>query len=241
MSALTGLSRSFDIDPWAYSQLPVNLQLGAVGYDRLGNKYKFVKAGAVALVKANVIQSPASVANHKGMAVQTAVAIGDKQMYVTLGATATTANQYDGGRLIVDTGTGIGTQFTIKSHSVTAASGTALFKFEEASDVVIPTSATVTIIPSMYNGVIQSPTTRSGATVGIAIAPIPAGYFGWLGVEGLFGVLCDATVGAIGDGISPSTTTAGTITKNVTLLDNIGTFLTAGVSAKAHPQFIKIG
>jgi hypothetical protein len=234
---LTGLPVIYDIDPFATSAIQMH-PFGAVGYDGLGRRYRYVKAGATALVKGNLLQGPARDTAFTDIAVQAAAAVGDTEIKVTLGGTATVANQFDGGILPVTVTPGIGQNFTIRSHTVTAASGTATFKINEKVLTALTTSSKVTASENSYNKVIQSPTARTGLTVGVAITAIAISEFGWIGVQGQFGVLSDVTVAAVGEGISPSTTTAGAVTKAVTLLERIGTAYVLGVTAKEEPVYL---
>lgn len=218
---------------------------GTLGYDRAGRAYRYCLNGSVALVAGNLIQQAARDTAFTDMAVPAAVAIGSKTITVTLGGTATTANLFVGGTLAITVTPGIGQTFTITSHSVTAASGTATFQVEEPVQVALSTLSKVTINQNLYAGVIQSPTARTGKTVGVATFAIPAStatvpVYGWLGTQGVFAVLSDATIAAVGESLSPSTSTAGSVTKQVTLLETIGTAHVLGISAKCEPAYISI-
>lgn len=174
------------------------------------------------------------------MAVQAAWALDASSGTVTLGSTATTANQFVEGTLVVSVTPGIGQNFTIKSHTVTAASGTATFGINEQVLTALSTSSKVTVTKNPYDGVIVSPTTRTGITVGVALTAVAIDGYGWIGAQGQFGVLSDATVAAVGEGVSPSTSTAGCVTKAVTLLERIGTAGILGVSARVQPVFLNL-
>lgn len=241
MATLTGLPALYGINPFD-TQTVQRHTLGSVGYDRLGRRYRYALAGAVALVKGHLIQSAARDTAFTDMAVQAAVAIGATQIPVTLGATATTANLFNDGILVVTASTGLGQNFVIQGHSVAAGAATCTFNLHEGESVLtaLTTSSKVTASRGPYNGVIDSPTTRTGMSVGVAVAAIPVAGYGWLGVEGLFGVLSDVTVAAVGEDVSPSTTTAGAVTKQVTLLENIGVAPILGVSAEYQPVFFKL-
>lgn len=211
--------------------------LGARGEDKFGRKFRYVKAGGTALVVGNVLQSPARDTQFTGLAVPAAVAIGATTLVLTNGTTTTTADQFKGGIAVVSESTGIGQQFIIAGNTV-ATSGAALtITLEDSVRVALTTSSKVTLYMNAYNGVIVSPTTRTGKTVGGAIYPIAAGEYGWIQTGGFGAALSDATVAAVGEGLSPSTTTAGCVTKQVTLLENIGTAPILGVSAKVSPIF----
>lgn len=241
MAYLTGLPAVYGLNPFDTSAAQKH-PLGAVGFDRIGRRYRYVLNGAVALVKGHLIQSAARDTAFTGMAVQAAAAAGATAVSVTLGATATTANLFNDGILAVVSSTGLGQNFSIKGHTVASGSTTCVFQLGDGEEVLtaLTTSSKVTASRGPYNGVIDSPTTRTGMSVGVAISAIPIASYGWLGVEGLFAVLSDATVAAVGEDVSPSTTTAGSVTKQVTLLENIGVAPILGVSAEYQPVFFKL-
>lgn len=241
MAYLTGLPALYGINPQD-SQTIQRHPLGAIGFDRIGRRYRYALAGAVATVKGHLLQSPARDTAFTDMAVQAAAAIGDTQVSVTLGGTSTTANLFNDGILAVTASTGLGQNFTIKGHTVAANATTCVFQLGDGEAVLtaLATSSKVTASRGPYNGVIDSPTTRTGMSVGVSIAVIPVAGYGWIGVEGLFAVLSDATVAAVGEDVSPSTTTAGAVTKQVTLLENIGVAPILGVSAEYQPVFFKL-
>lgn len=233
-----------DINPNQSSTVQQH-QLGQLAYDRAGRAYRYVLNGAVALVTGNLLQQAARDTAFTDMAVTTAAAVGTNQISVTLGGTATTANLFIGGTLSITVTPGIGQTFTIKNHQVTAASGTCIFTVEEPIITALSTLSKVTVNQNLYAGVIQSPTTRTGKTVGVAQFALAAStaavpVYGWIGVQGVFSVLSDATVAAVGESLSPSTSTAGCVTKQVTLLETIGSAVVLGISAKCEPAYIMI-
>ena len=87
--------------------------LGALGIDEFGSRYRYVKAGAVALVTGHLLQEAAEDTNYRSMVVQAAAAIGATSVSVTLGGTAVTADQFKDGHLFVESSTGLGQQFRI--------------------------------------------------------------------------------------------------------------------------------
>src|SRR4051812_40365961 len=76
-------------------------KLGAVAETADGRVFRYAAAGAVNLAAGKLNNPVAAVANHTNIAVATAAAVGDRSVNVTLGATATTSGQYDGGYLVV--------------------------------------------------------------------------------------------------------------------------------------------
>lgn len=246
---LSGLPLVYGIDPWA-SESQQQLPLGSIGFDPFGNKYRYVSFdSANNAVAGNLTQSVPQPSNFVDLALASAAALRtsgtspapNNTVTLTLGGTATTSGQFTGGRAVVSVTPGIGTQYTIATHQVQATTnGSCTFTFEENIYVALTTSSKMTVMPHPYNGVVQSPTTPTGFSTGIVLFAIPKGTFGWVGVNGVFGALSDATAAAVGFGISPSTTTAGCITKAVTLKDSIGYMITAAASAQVEPQWFNI-
>lgn len=238
---------TYGVDPWS-NETVQQLPLGSIGYSIVGNMYRYALVGAAPFVPGNIYQQAAIDTAFVDLAVQTAAPLRtsgvapafNSSVALTLGASPTTLYQFVGGRAVVSTGTGIGTQYTIANHTVTAAAGIATFTFEEQIYVALTTSSKMTLIRNPYYNNVISPIAPTGFTTGIAITAAPAGTYTWLGTHGVFGALSDATLGAVGNGISPSTTTAGSITKAVTLKDSIGYFIVTPVSAQVEPEWFNI-
>jgi len=145
------------------------------------------------------------------MATSTASA-GATTITVTLGNTAATANQYAGGYLLLNAGTGLGQTLRIQSHPAANASATLTLTLEDP--VVTATSSSDTkscLLLNPYKNVIISPTTNTGAIVGVALYPIAASSYGYFVVKGPAAALADATAPAIGCAISWSAATAGAV------------------------------
>ena len=225
----------------------------------LGSKFRsdddrefvLVQNGAAALVSGVLVQSPASIgANHTGLTLSTA-AIGATTITATLGGTAVTANQYQGGFLVISAGTGIGQTFKIKSHPAQAStSGTVVLTLEDPLSVATLTSdskgsltlpqygsANGTAVTTF--GVVVSPTTATGRTIGATIYPIPASTstvptYGFIQSAGPVAVLNDSAT-AIGLDVMPSSAVAGAVVTYVVATRNrVGTSTVAGENTKAQ-------
>lgn len=229
----------FEIMDFYSSDTNQFMEVGQLAMAANGQMFRYVKAGGSNLVKGNLLQSPARDTNFTDMAVQAAVAAGATVIPVTLGGSATTANQFNGGTLSVTVTPGIGQTFTIVSHDV-ASSGTCNFTVLEPVITALTTSSKVTATLNQFNGVIQSPTTITGSVVGVAVKDIAASSFGWIQTHGICAVLSDATVGTIGQGVQRSTSTAGAVTQATTNGFPIGQAVVLGVSAECQPVFLTI-
>ncbi len=190
-------------------------KLGELLVDQYGRKFRYAQAGAVALVTGHLLQEPAEDTNYRSMVVNAASAIGSFEISVTLGGTAVTANQFEYGDLVVESGTGIGQIFKILKHTVqTSTTGSVTFTVDRPVKVALVASdSQVSVRKSSYDGVIDWPTTPTGAPVGVAIVAIPIGEYGWIQSGGDATVLFDNTDNSAADaeGIVPSTTVAGSV------------------------------
>ena len=214
--------------------------LGAYTWTRDGRRFRYVKAGASALVAGNVIQAAAQVTTHDQLT-PAAAAIGATSITAALDATnAVVENQYAGGWAIIDTTPGEGFAYPIASHLAGAASTSVVFKLhsDAAVQVALTTSSRVTLVPNPYAGVIQCPvTTLTGAVVGIAVAPITAAYYGWIQDQGTAAVLIAGTP-AVGAAVGVPATAAGAVVIDgaaTSGLHVIGTMRVTGVDGKIFP------
>ena len=194
-------------------------------------EFVLVQNGGVALVAGNLIQGPASIgANHTGLAVVSNAAIGATQITVTLGGTAVTANQYAGGFAVISAGTGLGQTLRIQSHPAqSTTSGNVVLTLEDPLSVAITSSTSkVSLTLNPYgspngtnvgtHGVVISPTTATGPSIGVTVTPIPAS---------------SATVPSYG--FIPSSGTAGAVVTYVVATRNrVGTSTVAGETTKAQ-------
>ena len=216
-----------------------------------GRQFTLVQNGASALVSGILVQSPASIgANHTGLTCATA-AIGSTQITVTLGGTAVTANQYAGGYAVVSAGTGIGQTLRIASHPAqSTTTGTVVLTLEDPLSVATAVAdSKVSLTLPQYgsanganvatSGVIISPTTATGRTIGVTITPIPASTstvptYGWIQTAGAVACLNDSGT-AIGLDVMPSSSVAGAVVTYVAATRNrVGTSTVAGENTKAQ-------
>lgn len=211
-----------------------------------------VQNGAVALVAGNLIQGPASIGStHTGLAVVTTNwPIGATSIQVTAGGTAVSANQYQGGFAVISAGTGIGQTLRIAGNSSATSSGTCTITLEDPLSVALTTATSkvsLTLNPygSQYgaalgtHGVIISPTTATGPSIGVTLYPIPATStsvlsYGFIQTRGAVACLNDSTT-AIGLDVMPSSAVAGAVLTYVVATRNrVGTSTVAGETTKAQ-------
>jgi len=159
--------------------------------------YRYGLMGATASVSGSINQSAAAVANHINLAIQTATVIGDVDVKVTLGATATTLNQYAEGYLVANAGTGKGYTYKIRNHALAAASATQTVTIYDPIVVAGPTSAKMSLHKHPFKDVIIHPSAPTAVLVGPAAKGVlTAATYGWFQTWGPASVLGDGTPGS---------------------------------------------
>ena len=239
--SFNGVPEIYGIDPFDSGSVQLH-QLGTKGVLPDGSTYRYVKAGATALVAGNLYDGPAGVANHTNLTCAAAAAAATT-ITVTLGATAATANQYQDGYIVINDVDGQGFTYRIKSHPAADASATLELTLQPNTPVVtaLTTSSQASLVANQYNGVIIHATTETGIPVGVCdYRQIAASEFGWIKTRGTAGLLIKATTG-IGLSVAASdTTTAGAGEVGDGVLPPIGYALAAGVDTEYNPVFLTI-
>lgn len=227
-----------------------------------GREVVIVSNAAVAIPAARLVQSPAIVAGHQGLAMTvpaTAPATaGTFLVSVTNGATVIQQNYYAGGYLIVRAGTGIGQTLRIKSNNAGAASAATVITLEDAIQTTLDATSVINLIANPYMNVIIAPTTATGNAVGVTLTPLTASVaptfdgtsglqtatgtqqYGFIQTKGICSCLADASVATVGLGVMRSTTTAGTITVRTATGADVGNALQTTISAVAGAIFVDL-
>jgi len=190
------------------TQIP---ELGVRAVTGDGREFRFVSAGAVALVPGKLQQASAQIANHQNLAPTANASSGATSITVTLGATAATANYYSGGWALITTSTGAGYQYQISGHPAADSAATLTLTLGDALlTSIVAASTKVDLIANPYSGVIVNPATASSFPIGVAINATPATYYGWVQVKGVTNVLADGAV-TVGTALVASNATAGAV------------------------------
>jgi hypothetical protein len=244
-----------------FSDASFNTYVGHRFITNDGRELVMVQNGATALVQGTLVQAQPVIANHQNLAVSVAVVpatAGTNQVSVTLGATVLNQQQYQGGYLVVNGGTGIGQNLKIANNQGAAASTAGVvITLEDPLLVTLDATSTVNLIPNPYMNVIVNPTAATAAVIGVNIAPMAASVlttyntsgtalvlgtlqYGLIQAKGPVSCLADATAAAAGLRLAPSTTTAGAVTLGTTTGSSVGRALQATVSTKANIVFIDL-
>ena len=216
-----------------------SISLGAEYISPDGRKYRFARAGAVALVVGNVVQAPAEDTGDQAIT-PTATALGSTT-FLTSSTMTVTANQYAGGYVTVSVTPDLGGVYKIKSHpAATAAALT--FTLEEPIRTAWTTSTRLDFVANPFNGVVACPTTLTSSPVGVAVNDLAINGYGWIQTHGPCNIKNDAA-GAltVGVAVMTSSSVAGNVRLQTAGNQIIGTAMTGVASGENGLFFINLG
>lgn len=204
---------------------------------------------SLALSPGKLAQGAVSTANHVN---QTGVTtkVGDSSVVYAVGATAVTADQYRGGYLVVNAGTGAGQALLIRGNTKAASSGSPTIYLK---DFIITATAVAdskfSLHPHPYSAclIMASASSTSALPVGVPNVSIPAATTalpnscGWFQVGGPASVLANGTP-ALASGIIASATTDGAfdVEATTTVTTRLGYMLITAVSTEYRPAWLTI-
>lgn len=235
---------STDLDTFTTSAAD---QLGALGMTSDGRYFRYVKFGGTSSIAPGLLlQGPAAPSNSTGLAI-TAVGTGgqttanlqagSRQLVVTNGSTAVTADQFNYVS-IISSADGL---YVLKLDGNTAAAATTGYVTLQLKDPLpqnitqlVPGTDTASLLYSKYNGCI--PTLTGNAPVGVTVNVIPNSStvtnYGWVQSGGLTYV--KATTATIGLGVAADLAgTAGYVIITAATTGNVGWAKTSAVSNNA--------
>lgn len=209
-----------------------------------GRIFRYAKAGATALIRGRLNVAADITANHEDNVFQTAGAVGDTTVSITVGATAVTANEYVGGYLCIQDDTGEGYNHLIVRHDAkAAAAGTVTFDIKPGLFAATTVATTVTLVRNPWSNVVISDGTQTDIPVGVSVCAVTANYYCWLQTGGIASVLTDTAGATAGTQITIGTTDAGAVeTRNAVAEPIVGIEPAGGVSTAAehNPFFLTI-
>lgn len=176
-------------------------EIGLIAETADGRVFRYAKAGGSNLAAGKVNVAPAKVANHTNVAVAADAPVGSRTVKVTVGATAVTNGQYNGGFLVVVDGAGVGQVLKISGTPAVASSGTGEFTLEQPLRTALTAaSSKVSLQPSVFGGSIVSPAAVAFVPNGVANVAVGANQYYWSQVGGVASVLSQGiiTKGAYG-------------------------------------------
>jgi hypothetical protein len=182
---LTGTAQSFGQD--IYTDSPVQtMPLGSYAETDDGRGFRYVKAGASALVPGKAYQAAAEDTTNMTLSGGHSVgitAVGATQITLTNSITLA-ANVLAGGYLSVNVTPGQGQLYKIKSNTAVTASAGMVITLEDPLRVALTASSKVIFLPCPFCGVVVDPGTATGVCVGVAHTVISAGQYGWIQTKG---------------------------------------------------------
>jgi len=216
-------------------------KLGSVAETADGRVYRYAAAGAVTLAAGKVNNTVATVANHTNLVVTAAAPVGQRYVSVTVGATAVTSGQYDGGYLAVIDVAGQGCVYRIAGTPAIASSGTGVIQLEEGIATALTTSSKVSLVPNPYSGSIVTAAAAALFCNGTNNVSVAASNYYWSQTGGIASVLSDGIItknaGAI---VSASVNGALTIELAASVTQRIGVAPEATVDTKYYPVFLTL-
>ena len=166
-----------------------------------GRVYRYSEVGAADIAGGAVVQAPAGTAAHDQDLTVAAVSAGSTTVTLS-GSLTITKDQYKDGYMHINSGTGAGEVYRIKSNTaVSSATGCVLTLDEEDGLATALTAGSsnceVGLSVNPYSNVIISPTTVTNVAIGVAPTLLTQEYFGWIQTWGPAAVLANAA-GVIG-------------------------------------------
>jgi hypothetical protein len=214
--------------------------LGTICETADGRSFRYSSAGAVALAAGLVNTTPAAVANHTNVAVAVAAPVGARSVSVTVGATAVTVGQYDGGYLVVNDAAGVGAVYRINGTPAIASSGTGVVQLEEAVATALTTASKVSFQPNPWGATVVVASSAAYAA-GVPNVAVAAGSFYWAQTSGLASVLSDGVIAKGVTGVLSGTTAGAVVTGGTTTItQNVSVAIEATVAAKYYQQFLTL-
>lgn len=217
-------------------------KLGTVAETADGRVFRYASAGATNLAAGLVNITPAKVANHTNIAVSIAAPVSQRFVSVTLGATATTLGQYDGGYLVAIDVAGQGCAYRIAGTPVIGSAGTGVIQLEEGIATALTTSSKVSLVPAVWGlSVVSTGASAALFCNGSNNVAVTASNFYWSQTAGMASVLADG-ITAKGTGAVLSASVAGALATEAsgTLTQRVATAPEATVDTKYYPVFLTL-
>lgn len=215
-------------------------ELGTIAETSDGRCYRYALAGATNLAAGKFNTTVATVSNHTNLAV-TAAAIAARQVTVTVGATAVTADQYNDGYAHVNDAVGAGGSYKIAGTPAIASSGTGTITLDEGIATALTTSSKVSLVPNPWAGSIISASAVALFCNGTNNVAVTAANYYWSQTGGIASALSDGII-TKGAGAILSDAVNGAVEVEVagTVTQRVGTAPEATVDAKYYPIYLTL-
>ena len=197
-----------------------------------------------AVAAGSLYQDAAIIANHQSLTVTAVQAYSNNgntpaTVTVTLGGTAVTANQYQGGFLHVNSSTGVGQTLRIASHPAQATTtGSVVVTLEDGPVTALTTASVVSLTPPHGANIIIGSNALTGAAVGVGLYVIAVSSFGFLVAKGLTAANTVTTPASIGQAVMAGA--SGALIVWTTPNQMLGYAAYGGTNATATMVFLNI-
>ena len=185
-------------------------EIGAVKESGM-SRYRYGQAGGADIALGVLCQSPVPAALQHDLVPSASYAAGTKQVELTIGAANIAVNEYAGGWLFVNDGTGQGQNLRILSHPAALAGATCVFTLIDPITTAFDIADTLcALTANSYDDVIIHPSPPTARLVGVPVVAIASTYYGWFQVRGPAAVLTDGTL-YIYQQVTPSAAVDGAV------------------------------
>ena len=214
-------------------------KLGTLRITSDGRKFRYAYNGAVALTTGVVTSMIGAAANHINRAIVITAAIGDKEVSVTLGATACAANSYEDGYFQVNDADGQGQSYQIIGNTYAASAGTTVVTLADPLRIALTTDSEVSLIYNPWYGTVIMATEATGPA-GVTVCAVPINNYYWSQTGGMGCVLSEGSA-AVGSLLEHATTNGSTSLADGVDKAFVGqTISTAGVAGEYKPVWLTI-
>lgn len=216
-------------------------RLGQVVSTADGRTYRYSLAGAVNLAAGKLVTAPAVVANHINRTGVTAAA-GVSSLTFTVGNTATTADQYADGYLVVNAGTGVGQALLVAGNTAVSGNGSPTVTLAESLfTATLAADSKFSLYTNPYANVIISASAVALQAVGVPNIAVTAANYFWAQISGYCSLLSDGIISkAAGAIISDAVNGAVEIEVSGTLTQRVATAIEATVDTEYRPMNLQM-
>lgn len=196
---MIGAIQIYEADIYSPNAVSPGYNLGTLGMDEYGDLYRLAKVGASNISAGKMQSAPTQKTNHHNVAAAAAVTANGKnrQVTLTLGATAAVAQEYAFGVLAANDNEPEGESYRIVSHPAAGSAATLAVTVDRPFVTSITTSSEFTLTHNRWNGVVEG-TAITVRAAGVPLVDATAAYYVWLKTRGTAAVLIGsaATLGA---------------------------------------------
>lgn len=196
--------------PYDFSSTIDGVPLGTELHEFTGRKWRRGQQNASSAgIAGSIVQSPVPDANLDELVIA-AAAVGARAITVTTGSKALSADEMNGGFIVVEDDAGEGRCYLIEDNPAVSASTAGIVSIAHGIEVALTSATTISVIPHPGKLVVIHASPQTAAIFGNPAAAIATSNFGWYQYKGVSAVLTEGTI-FIGLRIRPGENTDGTV------------------------------